>query len=325
MKYIAPALCMGIMLVMYSPLDSGKENILELMDEALKETIAIDFYDRNSQEIRARNHSLRKKVKRLTITSKEGSETIELEDSLEEYLADQMAAQYILADIHPIAPDEFNDIFNEELKKRGVSCSTGIVYRHNDKVQYSGRDSLSVKKAIVTLPVTLDIKETVKIQAWAYCDRITLLRHTDKATLGFVILFFIIPAFLFFRKGKKKDTPATHQDITIDSDRNRIYINGKECPTTKTGFLIMSLLAREPECVVTREQIIQTLWPEEKDALDTVLLNNRIDGHINNLRKALCEFPEYRLETVKAKGFQLVRNSQFSSSLGKQWHPFKCF
>lgn len=310
MMYIIPAMCTGIMLTMYLLLNSGKENITRLMDEALKESIDIDFHRRNNKEMKIVNNPLSQKLKRMRIMGEKGPEIIEFKDSIEEYQADQLVAQYILTQIRPVVPDDFNMIFKDELKKQGITCHTGIIYQHNGKTQYSGQDSITYKKAIMTPPATLDIKSTVKIQAWVNCDRVTLLSHSNKKILGTVVFFFIVSAFILFYKGKKKEVPESDpsftQSIRIDEVQQKIYINGKECLITKTGFLILALLVREAKHFVTREQIAQALWPEEKETVDIILLNNRIDGHINVLRKALSDFPEYKLTTEKGKGYRLV-------------------
>lgn len=322
MVYIIPAICTGIMMVLYSPLSSGKEAILGLMDGALKETIMVDYHRRKNIEIQSMNKPLNRKVKKIEIASEKGVEIVEFKDSIEEYLADQLAMQYILARIHPIVPNDFNAIFQEELNKKGISCLTGIIYQHNEKKQYSGQDSTTFRKAILTQPVTLDIKNTTQIQAWADCDWITILRHTNMKALGYVIFFFIASAFVLFYKRKQKENPenttinilkeeslelvpSSPDDMKIDDVKLKIYINGKECVTTKMEFFLLSLLVREPDHTATREQIIQTLWPKETETTDKALLNNRIDGHINSLRKTLSEFPGYQIITITGKGYRL--------------------
>lgn len=309
-------------MVLYSPLSSGKEAILGLMDGALKETIMVDYHRRKNIEIQSMNKPLNRKVKEIEIASEKGVEIVEFKDSIEEYLADQLAMQYILARIHPIVPNDFNAIFQEELNKKGISCLTGIIYQHNEKKQYSGQDSTTFRKAILTQPVTLDIKNTTQIQAWADCDWITILRHTNMKALGYVIFFFIASAFVLFYKRKQKENPenttinilkeeslelvpSSPDDMKIDDVKLKIYINGKECVTTKMEFFLLSLLVREPDHTATREQIIQTLWPKETETTDKTLLNNRIDGHINSLRKTLSEFPGYQIITITGKGYRL--------------------
>lgn len=109
-----------------------------------------------------------------------------------------------------------------------------------------------------------------------------------------------------FAKAKSDRTSEyiTTGDITL-FHIFRMKIDCKKCVTIKMEFLIVALLIREPDHFVTREQIAKTIWPKENEMVDTVLLNNRIDGHIKGLRKTLCEFPGYQLITIKGKGYRL--------------------
>lgn len=97
-KYMLPALCAGIVLAVYALSESGKENILRAMDEALNETINIDFYYRSSQEMKSNDGPSQpvKKVKSIRLVGESGPEIIELKDSIEDYVANRMIVQYIL-------------------------------------------------------------------------------------------------------------------------------------------------------------------------------------------------------------------------------------
>lgn len=306
-KYMLPALCVGIVLAVYVLSESGKENVLRAMGDALEKAIDVDFYYRSKQEMKSAGYNqLVKKVKNVEIIGENGREIVELKDSVDEYIADRMSVQYILAKIHPVAPDEFNAIFRKELEKRGFSYPTGIVYRYNGKAQYSGQDSLTLQKAVVTPVTPLDVKNTATVQAWAHCGRWAVLRHAGKMAWGGVAFLFVAFVSAGCYTLKKKDNALPRcPEITIDEKKQKICIGGKECVTTKMGFRILALLVREPDCFVTREQIVQELWPEEKEQVDAVHLHNRMDGHINALRKSLCDFTGCRLETVKGKGYRL--------------------
>ena len=321
--YIIPFICTGIP-VIYFLLELNKETILNLMDGALQETITIDYHRRKDLEIRSMGQPLRRKVKTVQIAGEKGKTTIELQDSTEEYQAMQLTMQLLLAETRPINPNEFNAIFKEKLHKKGVTSRTGVIYRHRGKSRFSDNDSTTFHKAILTLPVTLDLNNTLSIQAWADCDWFTLLRHTNKrkAFLFALILLaiFSVTTILLY-KGKKKsvfpttviNTPqegfketaaSTIPRIRIDDEKQKIYIEGKECPTTHMGFKLLALLIREQDHFATRERIMKELWPEEAKG-DNSSLNKRIDAHINVLRNALKNFPGYRIITEPRKGFQL--------------------
>ena len=50
---------------------------------------------------------------------------------------------------------------------------------------------------------------------------------------------------------------------------------------------------------VSREEIKKSFWPTDDNA------NEKIDAHIKSIRKVLKEFQEYKLITVRGKGYYL--------------------
>lgn len=323
MVYLIPAICIGFVTA-YSSLESGEKAILRLMDAALEETITIDYHRRADLEIRTMNEPLNRKIKTIEIIGENGIETIELQDSIEKYQAAQSAMQLLLAEEHPINPNEFNAIFKEKLNTKGITSHTGVIYRHREKPRFSNNDSITFHKAILTKPVILDLNNTISIQVWADCDWFTLLRYTNKGeTFLFVFILLAISSIttiLLYKRKKESVFPTAaintpqepveqsvifpNLNIRIDEEKQKIYIDDKECPTTKMGFKLLSLLIREQDHFATRERIMQELWPQEIKG-DYSSLNNRIDGHINILRKALKDFPGYQIITEPGKGYQL--------------------
>lgn len=323
--YVVLMVCTGLGLVIFTSLVSGKKNILGLMDNALKETIDIDFNRRKDKAaIRYTNKPQKRKVKGTKIISKDGVEVREFKDSIEEYIAYQLAIQYTLAQRRPINPDNFNAIFKEELNKEGITCQTGIIYRHNGKPQYSGKDSTIFHQAIMTQPVILDAKETVSIQAWAKCDWITILRYAHWETFGVAIVFLAAFIFIFFfhkREEKVKDKnadismpteavtkndPPIQKGIRVDENERKIYIDDKECVTTNLEFEMLSLLISQPDHFATNKQIIHKLWPKEEMTTSKLFLYNRKYNLIRKLRETFAKFPGYGIESVSGKGFCLI-------------------
>lgn len=312
-SYITFGALIVILLLIKLTLHTGKENIQKLMEKTMEECILTDFHRRNNMQTQSLNNPLNRKMKKIHIMGKDGEETIELADSLEEYIADQLILQYLLAQLQPLVPDDFNRLFQEELNKAGITCRTGIVYTQDKETQYSGQDSTSYRKAILTPPVTLDIKNTLSIQAWADCSWTTLLRQADVWPAGCIALFLatLAGACLYYKNKKEKSKEVIQplpKDIRIDPLKKSIYINGKECPTSNMGYEILSLLINEMGQVVTREQIIQKLWPQEKQ-IEKKTLYNRINIHIKTLRETLNSFPEYRIDTISGKGYKLSRSA----------------
>lgn len=82
--------------------------------------------------------------------------------------------------------------------------------------------------------------------------------------------------------------PATHwnyRGLTIDIPSNRVTIDGAEVSLTKKEFEILSLLAQVSPNLLTRAEILGSVWGENEYVLDRT-----VDVHITRLRKKLGEY-----------------------------------
>ena len=82
--------------------------------------------------------------------------------------------------------------------------------------------------------------------------------------------------------------PATHwnyRGLTIDIPANKVTIDGTEVSLTKKEFEILSLLAQVSPNLLTRTDILGSVWGEKEFVLDRT-----VDVHITRLRKKLGEY-----------------------------------
>lgn len=56
---------------------------------------------------------------------------------------------------------------------------------------------------------------------------------------------------------------VTYEGLTMDMRRHRLTVDGKEVDLTPQEFLLLSILAREPGQVFTRDQLTREVWGEE--------------------------------------------------------------
>lgn len=104
---------------------------------------------------------------------------------------------------------------------------------------------------------------------------------------------------------KKNEDLITHVGaIEIDHARHRVTSlidNIKtEIDVTQTEFKLLSCLARRPEQVYTRGQLLIATWGEDAEVLDRV-----VDAHICLLRKKLGPHSHY-IKAVTGIGYKLV-------------------
>ena len=337
---LASLLIVGIAIILFAQ-RTGKENIRPIVEDALSQTIDIDYYRRaNKMYQYSKGKGLGRKMKGIKIETGNGPETIEFEDSIEEERGIQLVNQYMFTKFNPLQPHDFNKIFQEELMKRGVNGKTGVIYYHEDIAHSSEENMEIIASAIQSSKTFIDIKETVAVKAWVDCNLFTCLRHGSAVALGalalnvvLLILYIVFMAKRGFRpQNQVTEQPAyiilpTHKDTTdedtphhaeeppllafsekgirIDKEHKQAYIDGKLLQTTPMTFSIFQLLAENIDIPVTRQQLEQELWENPEKETDSAI-GNRLHQNISKLRKALKDFPQYEIEGGKGKGYKLT-------------------
>jgi len=87
-------------------------------------------------------------------------------------------------------------------------------------------------------------------------------------------------------------------DLTIDTNKHKVYIGDKKIDLTKKEFKILLFLSSKPERVFTREEIYNRVWES-----NTIVGERTLDVHIRKIRKKLQK--EY-IKTIKGVGYSFV-------------------
>ena len=90
--------------------------------------------------------------------------------------------------------------------------------------------------------------------------------------------------------------------VTFVPDERLLLKDGHPATLTPKAFDVLAVLAANPGRLVTKEQLIEAVWP------GTVVEESNLTYHIFAIRKALGEAPdgERYIETVPRKGYRLV-------------------
>ena len=96
------------------------------------------------------------------------------------------------------------------------------------------------------------------------------------------------------------ETNWSYKGLSIDIQANRVAIDDNEVSLTKKEFEILSLLAQVSPNVLTRAEILSSVWGENEYVLDRT-----VDVHITRLRKKLGE---YATIIVNRSGFGYYLN-----------------
>jgi two-component system response regulator RegX3 len=91
--------------------------------------------------------------------------------------------------------------------------------------------------------------------------------------------------------------------LQIDLGRHEVLVDGERVHLTLSEFKVLSLLAEQPDAVVSRRELMQHLWASEH-----VGDEHACEVHISNLRRKIERDPAQpeRLVTVRGSGYKLV-------------------
>jgi two-component system, OmpR family, phosphate regulon response regulator PhoB len=89
-------------------------------------------------------------------------------------------------------------------------------------------------------------------------------------------------------------------NLTIDIESYRVWLAEEELKLTPIEFKILWVLAKQPNSVKTRDQLLSDVWENEADDI----LDRTVDAHVKRLRTKLGEAREL-IETVRGIGYRL--------------------
>jgi DNA-binding response OmpR family regulator len=90
-------------------------------------------------------------------------------------------------------------------------------------------------------------------------------------------------------------------NISIDVNNKTVKKNSRDILLTTKEFAILEYLMRNPNQVLTREQIMNHVWDYSFDSFSNV-----VDVHIKNLRKKLQNKNEKIFETIHGIGYKFI-------------------
>lgn len=91
-------------------------------------------------------------------------------------------------------------------------------------------------------------------------------------------------------------------DLVVDRPRHEVTVGDRRVALTAIEFAILETLVRDPGIVVTRQQLLDTVWGSDFVGDDHVL-----EVHVGNLRRKLGDAPTgpHYVETVRGVGYRL--------------------
>lgn len=93
----------------------------------------------------------------------------------------------------------------------------------------------------------------------------------------------------------------TYGELTLEANLHRVSVNGNEIKLTRTELAILKLLISQPEKVITKASILDSISLDTPDCVEASL-----KVHISNIRKKIREYSQREyIESVWGIGFKL--------------------
>ena len=281
----------------------AKKSMIASVNIVLEDAILKDFQERHDIELRYSAGRLGRKVKSVTIVTENGEEDIELKDSVDEMVAHRLAAQYLLAQIHPIHPDTLNHILQEELKKYDMESETGIIYTYKGQSKYSRNDSSALHRSSVYLTPSrvLDVKKVVSVRAWISITPWYIVKNIYDGAFWSLLLLGAVLLWSSFSSWEEKDpNKIKFGKMLLNKESKKVTIDGKECKVRNQEFQLLLMFVEKKDHTLSRDEIKYAFWKEETG------VDNRVSNLISTFRYSLKAFPEYELVGDEDKNYTFV-------------------
>ena len=102
-----------------------------------------------------------------------------------------------------------------------------------------------------------------------------------------------------YQRGTKAET---QRGIVLNEERQQFFCDGKPVELQSLDYRLLSDFFKNPNRILTREQIILKLWGYEYTGNDRA-----VDTHVKNVRKALGDYGSC-IRTIVKKGYIFETN-----------------
>ncbi len=107
-----------------------------------------------------------------------------------------------------------------------------------------------------------------------------------------------------FKTADRQSAVISHGPIVIDRDQHRVFVtegqDRREVVLTPTEFKLLQHLARSPNRVFTREQLMQAGWGS-----DAAVFDRAVDVHVCGIRRKLHPYSDL-IRSVPGIGYKLT-------------------
>ncbi|KUF27772.1 MULTISPECIES: response regulator transcription factor [Lysinibacillus] len=114
---------------------------------------------------------------------------------------------------------------------------------------------------------------------------------------------------LLRRSFSQKSAIISFENITLDSSKKIVLVDGEMIHVTKKEYAILEYLMLHQNKVISSEELIEHVWDSETD-----LFSNSLKFHIHSLRKKMADvLGEIEvIQTIRGQGYIIAENDRGS-------------
>lgn len=164
-------------------------------------------------------------------------------------------------------------------------------------------DGLTVLSKLRSSPRTSEIPVIMLTAKESEFDKVTALDSgaDDYITKPFGVMELIARIRAVLRRMGKAGSDKVYKSggLWLSVSRRQVKVNGVEVPLTYKEFELLSLLFENRGTVLSRDQILRSIWGYEFDGE-----NRTVDVHIRTIRSKLGDCGDI-IETVRGVGYRI--------------------
>ncbi len=151
------------------------------------------------------------------------------------------------------------------------------------------------KSDVPLIMVTAKVSEQDRIQGLA-------MGADDYMTKPFSPKELVARVETVLRRTENRCSKISFHGITLKPMKRQVKVSGKLVNLTNHEFELLYLLMRHPNQILSREQILDTLYPNQ----EKIVIERTVDVHIGKLREKLGKDKEHVIETVRGVGYKFA-------------------
>lgn len=153
-----------------------------------------------------------------------------------------------------------------------------------------------LKSTVPIIMLTAKVEENERIQGLR-------MGADDYVTKPFSPQELVTRVEAVLRRTAQRCSKITYRGLTLKPLRGEIHYKGESIVLTHHEFRLLYFLMRHPDQILTREQIVEELYPHQ----EKIVTERTVDVHIGKLREKLKYDGESEMiETVRGMGYRFV-------------------